>query len=114
MSQLTLIEGTAELQQYDPDGGLKKIAVANAGERYFRDAKDPTNLCKAFHEKIDAQVEDIIWRDGEEVPSQRAGKQKIRKDGVAELLHHNLPDADPRKKIVNHLRRKFTRIAETA
>jgi hypothetical protein len=63
---------------YDPVKGLKEIAVAEAGEKHWRRAKDATKLFAAVEAKIDAQADYVVWRDRIVVPSQagRAGTWK--------------------------------------
>jgi hypothetical protein len=100
---------------YDPDRGLKNIAVAEAAEKHsrraWRESKDPfarEQLEKAVDKKIDERVHYIVWRDGVVVPSQKAPHDpktgKIA--GVAEL-RSRLPAADPDDKVAHRWRKRF-------
>ena len=48
---------------YDPDKGLKKLAVAEAAEQYFARAKDSTGLHKAVEAKLGEQRRFVLWWD---------------------------------------------------
>ena len=62
-----------DLTLYDPDKGLKTIAVAEAGEKHWRRAKDATKLIAAIEKKIKAQADYIVFRDRVVTPSQETG-----------------------------------------
>jgi ParB family chromosome partitioning protein len=51
------------LSKYDPDKGLKQIAVAEAAEKHFARAKDATQLQQAIRAKLTAQAEFVEWWD---------------------------------------------------
>ena len=51
MTELAVREA-GQLQRYDPNKGLKSIAVAEAGETHFARAKDATGLCAAIEAKL--------------------------------------------------------------
>jgi hypothetical protein len=94
---------------YDPDRGLKNIAVAEAAEKHsrraWRESKDPfarEQLEKAIDKKIDEQVHYIVWRDGMVVPSQKSGGKKP--DCSSET---RLPAADPGDLVVHRWRKRF-------
>ena len=57
--------GADEVVQYDPERGLKSIAVAEAAENYYARAKDATGLYKAIEAKLGAQRQFVIWWDGQ-------------------------------------------------
>lgn len=94
--------GAADLARYDPDKGLKSIAVAEAAEKHFARAKDATKLQQAIRlgnpkpepravtkrrrEKLDAKDE----RAAREIVRKRDGG-KCRIPGCSERateLHH--------------------------
>jgi hypothetical protein len=103
-----LVEQGAErsVTIYDPDKGLKMIAVAEAGERHWRRAKDAGKLFEAITHKIDAQADYVVWRDGVVVPSrQGGGPGRGKKRGLERTPV--LPTADPGTQIVKRWRRKF-------
>ena len=45
----------AGLSNYDPERGLKSVAVAEAAERHFRRAKDATRLLEGVELKLSEQ-----------------------------------------------------------
>lgn len=51
------------LQHYDPVKGVKRIASAQAAEKFFSRAKDATGLHAAIKEKLSAQAEFVFWWD---------------------------------------------------
>jgi hypothetical protein len=103
---LTRTTGNRSVEKYDPDKGLKSIAVAEAGEKHFARAKDATRLLKAIETKIDAQADYIVWRDRIVPPSQETGGPG-RGKRVTEQKPV-LPDADPGKVIAHRWRKRFT------
>jgi ParB family chromosome partitioning protein len=72
---------------YNPETGLRTIAVAEAGERHWKRAKDATQLFTAIEAKIKAQAEYIVWRDSNARPAHRP-KNSCRAERV-------LPEGDP-------------------
>lgn len=108
MDDLIAPDGKRDLTLYDPEKGLQTIAVAEAGEKHWRRAKDVTKLIDAIQAKIEAQADYVVWRDVVVEPSQTKGKQK-RGHGVSELKPHNLPDADPGKVVAHRWRIRLTR-----
>jgi hypothetical protein len=70
---LTVVADNKKIKHYNPEKGLKEIAVAEAAERHWKRAKDAEQLCTAIDRKIDAQADYVEWRDGVVVPSQKAG-----------------------------------------
>jgi site-specific DNA-methyltransferase (adenine-specific) len=99
------------LTNYDPERGLKEIAVADAGVRHFtRAAKsnDPLvaarnreELYDAIGKKILAQAEYVVWRDS---VVERGGDQKSK---FRNSNFDPLPDADPGKIIAHRWRRSY-------
>jgi hypothetical protein len=53
MSELAVSAGSTQLRRYDPDKGLRSIAVAEAGEKHFARAKDATGLVEAVEAKLE-------------------------------------------------------------
>lgn len=51
----------AGLAKYDPQKGVKKIAVLEMAEKHFAKAKDASQLKKAIRAKLDAQAEFVLW-----------------------------------------------------
>jgi phage N-6-adenine-methyltransferase len=102
---VTRREGGTDVAHYDPERGLKTIAVAEGGELYWRRAKDPTMLYEAIAAKIKAQAEYVCWRDS--VVS--AGQPKKNPSGPKIIL----PDADPGALAAHRWRTRFCLKGET-
>jgi phage N-6-adenine-methyltransferase len=99
-NELAKQDGGTDVGHYDPERGLKTIAVAEAGERHWRRAKNTDKLFEAIAAKIKAQAEYVCWRDGEMA---RAGKTR---ESISELKS-TLPDADPDDLIIHRWRTKL-------
>jgi hypothetical protein len=96
MNQVPDLVRGGEVAIYNPDQGLKNIAVATSAEIHFKRAKDQTKLFEAIKRKINAQADYVVWRDGVVVPSQSlpgAGRGKGKM--VSEPKSSKLPAADP-------------------
>jgi phage N-6-adenine-methyltransferase len=52
-----------DLEHYDPEKGLKTIAVAETAERHYRRAKDATRLLEAVELKLTEQQRFVRWWD---------------------------------------------------
>ena len=52
---------TGDLTKYDPDKGLKTIAVAEVAEKHYARAKDASKLEAAIRLKLTAQAEFVFW-----------------------------------------------------
>jgi ParB family chromosome partitioning protein len=98
---------------YDPDRGLKNIAVAEAAEKHsrraWRESKDPfarEQLEKAIDKKIDEQVHYILWRDGIVVHGDGPGRGHKGPKEISEL-QSLLPDADPGDVTAHRWRKRF-------
>jgi hypothetical protein len=72
---------------YNPEKGLRTIAIAEAGEKHWRRAKDSTQLFTAIEAKVRAQADYVVWRDSNARPAHRP-KKSFRAERV-------LPEADP-------------------
>ena len=58
---------------YSPEKGLKKLAVAEAAEKYFARAKDATKLYEAIEAKLVEQRRFVLWWDEQEKDPGRPG-----------------------------------------
>lgn len=67
MNDIVLRESPGLPADYDPDKGLKKLAVAEAAEQYFARAKDSTGLHKAVEAKLGEQRRFVLWWDQQDV-----------------------------------------------
>jgi hypothetical protein len=112
MSRKIALVEQGELEIYDPERGLRTIAVAEAGEKHWARAKDAKQLCKAIETKIKAQAEYVVWRDKVVVPSQTTGKKK-KTDGIAAPKSQKLPAADPGHNTAHRWRAKLCHKGET-
>jgi phage N-6-adenine-methyltransferase len=106
MSTAVAKRKTGQLNLYDPAKGLQSIAVAEAGEKHFRRAKDASKLFKAIETKIKAQADYVVWRDGVVVPSQKRGIGR-GVDKRVSALKSALPDADPGDVVAHRWRKRF-------
>lgn len=50
-----------DLAKYDPNKGIKKIAVLEMAEKHWSKAKDADQLRKAIRAKLEAQAEFVLW-----------------------------------------------------
>lgn len=101
-----LKQSQGELAIYDPEEGLKTVAVAEAGETHWRRAKDASKLMAAVEAKIEAQAEYIVWRDGVVVPRNPRGANQHKK--VDFRSETNLPAADPGAVVAHRWRKRLT------
>jgi len=103
--QLTLVEGGREVEQYDPQQGLKNIAVAEAAEKHWRRAKNADQLYKAIEAKLLEQAQYVVWHDSVVTPSrERGGPGRGKRVAV---LGPVLPEADPGKRTVERWRKRL-------
>jgi hypothetical protein len=96
------------LAHYDPARGLQEIVVAEAAERHWKHAKDPTQLYIAIEAKIRNQADYVVWRDS---VVEHGGD---RKSG-SRLQNRNLdplPAADPGAVAAHRWRKAFCKIVE--
>jgi DNA N-6-adenine-methyltransferase (Dam) len=63
MTDLPIKHSASSLQKYNPVKGLKTIAVAEAAEKFYKRAKDPTGLRKAITLKLTEQRAFVLWWD---------------------------------------------------
>ena len=66
-------ESGTDLQHYDPEKGLKNLAVAEAAEKHFARAKDSTKLFEAIKAKLTEQRNFVLWWDEQEKDPGRPG-----------------------------------------
>jgi hypothetical protein len=52
-----------DLSKYNPQKGVKTIAVLEGIEKHYARAKDATGLEKAIRAKLEAQAEFVAWWD---------------------------------------------------
>jgi hypothetical protein len=92
-----------DLTQYDPDKGLKLIALAEVAEKYFRRAKNPDQLYDAISVKLAAQRDFVLWWDQQE---KNKGAARPRGNGSVTALRmgdSGLPD----KMVVSRWRQRL-------
>jgi hypothetical protein len=99
--QLTLIDGGREVEQYDPDQGLKEVAISEAAEKHWRRAKNADQLYKAIEAKLLAQAEYVVWRDRTVNPKGGGGPKQRRSTRTL------LPDSDPGRRVVERWRKRL-------
>jgi hypothetical protein len=95
-----------DLSLYDPDEGLKTLAVAEAGEKHWSRAKNAEKLFTAIEAKLTAQAEYVAWRDTVVVPSQKDPGLRGKRAGISDQKSP-LPEADPGALIAHKWRKKF-------
>jgi hypothetical protein len=111
---VALKAGNGEVTQFNPDRALQTVAVAEAGEKHWARAKDPTKLYAAIAAKITEQAKYVCWRDTKVTPSQKlpgAGKGKGKR--ISEQKSTKLPAADPGTLTAHRWRRSFCLKGET-
>jgi phage N-6-adenine-methyltransferase len=64
MGSVAAVKQKRELDQYDPEKGLKQIAVSEAAEKHYARAKDLQQLERAVKSKLEAQRKFVLWWDG--------------------------------------------------
>jgi phage N-6-adenine-methyltransferase len=99
-------EGGSDVVQYDPDHGLRSIAVSEAAEKHFRRAKDASKLFEAIETKLTEQAKYVVWRDGIVAPSRQVGGPGRGIKRAAELSPV-LPGDDPGKDVVKRWRKRL-------
>jgi hypothetical protein len=103
-----------DLINYDPDRGLKTIAVAGGAIKHTRGAWRETNdpflrrqLEDIIDRKIDEQVAYLLYRDSVVVPSQKAGSTGVKGRSRIAKLKSDLPAADPGDVVASRWRKRF-------
>lgn len=80
-----------EVATYDPQSGLKEIAVAEAAEKHFARAKDSEHLYEAIALKLQAQREFVVWWDAQDFKGGNptvTGLQRLEDLGVDRVTVH--------------------------
>jgi hypothetical protein len=62
-SSLAVRPSSGALAHYDPERGVKTIAVLDGIVRHYAQAKDATKLKAAIRAKLEAQAEFVVWWD---------------------------------------------------
>jgi ParB family chromosome partitioning protein len=105
MNQLAERRNRNSLTQYDPDKGLKSIAVAEGAEKHFERAKDATQLYEAIECKLRGQADYVVYRD--DVVATRiiapGGPGRGKKGPV--VPRDLFPEADPGQDVVDRWRK---------
>jgi hypothetical protein len=96
-AQELAIRQTGSITNYDPEYGLQMIAVAEAGERHWRRAKDATRLVKAIETKLKAQADYVVWRDSVVLPPAKrpTGSNQHQRRALISQRKSVLPAGDP-------------------
>jgi phage N-6-adenine-methyltransferase len=103
---MTKLEDSTNLAYYDPQRGLKSIAVTEAAEKHWRRAKNSDKLFEAVKQKLTEQAKYVVWRDSVVVPSRKRGGPGRGKKGAAELSPV-LTEDDPGKDVVKRWRKRL-------
>lgn len=96
----------AGLAKYEPQQGLKRIAVAEAAEKHFARAKDATQLQKAIRAKLEAQAEFVSWWDTH-AAKDKGGRPRKTSDRSVSGYQHLGRNGLPEQKIVDRWRKKL-------
>lgn len=84
---------SGSLTKYDPERGLKTIAVAEAAEKYYARAKDPGKLPLAIRAKLEAQAEFVLWWDTQAEKAKGAAQRRRNRSVTAlQAGKDGLPD----------------------
>lgn len=73
------------LSKYNPERGLRTVAVAEAAEKHYARAKDAGKLMAAIRAKLEAQAEFVFWWDTN-AERQQKGQPKKNSDGSDRIL----------------------------
>ena len=92
------------LTKYEPDKGLKRIAVFEAAEKHFARAKDATKLQQAIRAKLEAQAEFVLWWDTQAEKS--TGNRYGRNRSVTAVQAGK--DGLPGRMVINRWRQKLS------
>lgn len=92
------------LTKYNPDKGLKTIAVAEAAEKHYARAKDATKLQTAIRAKLEAQAEFVFWWDTQ-AEKDKGAAQPRRNRSVTALRAGR--DGIPERMVIDRWRRKL-------
>jgi hypothetical protein len=105
----TIVRTTSrDLAHYDPARGLQEIVVAEAAERHWKHAKDPTQLYIAIEAKIRNQAAYVVWRDSVvEHGGDRKSKSRLQNRNLDPL-----PAADPGALTAHRWRKAFCKTVD--
>jgi hypothetical protein len=92
-----------QISNYEPDKGLKKIAVAEAAEKHFARAKDTDKLYEAIEAKLKAQRDFVLW--WESVKSKGRRPEEKRNRSVT-LLPAAGEDGIPGRMVIDRWRKR--------
>ena len=67
-------KGDRELVEYNPERGLKSIAMCEAAVKHYARAKDVEKLFDAVQKKLEEQRKFVRWWDG--LPNRKGGGDK--------------------------------------
>jgi phage N-6-adenine-methyltransferase len=105
-SEIAVVDSTSrEVAHYNPVEGLKTIAIADAGLRLAKRARDPEKIMKAAEIKLRAQADYVVWRDAQEIIP-HAGPGRGRKNQVS-APKRGFPDLDPGDLTAHRWRKAF-------
>jgi len=71
---------SSDISKYEPEKGLKTIAVAEIAEKYFKRAKDADQLFEAISMKLTEQRKYVLWLDTQEKSKGGRGKTRLRSE----------------------------------
>lgn len=94
------------LAKYDPEKGLKKIALLEGVEKHFARAKDAAKLKVAIREKLDAQAEFVFWWDTQ-ANKDKGGRPTKLSTGRVGGFDRLGEDGKPTERIVRRWRQKL-------
>jgi hypothetical protein len=82
-----------DLEKYNPEKGLKTIAITEAAEKHYARVKDLGKLEAAIRAKLTAQSEFVFWYDNhvEKDKGGRPSKTSVRSHGGFHLGRDGLP-----------------------
>jgi hypothetical protein len=107
MGDLIIPSRGGGIEKYDPEEGLKQIALAEVSERHFARAKDPKRLFEAIEAKISLQAEYVVWRGGKLIHGNGSGRgHKEAKKEIA-VQKSLLPKADPGHVVAHRWAKSF-------
>jgi ParB family chromosome partitioning protein len=98
--------GRGDLAHYDPERGLKTIAVTEAAEKHFARAKDVTQLKKAIRAKLEAQAEFVAWWDTQAQRVRRGGDRRSNNQKDRSVFLKSGRDGIPTQKVLDRWRKR--------
>jgi len=95
------------LAKYDPETGLKTIAVLEGAEKHYARAKDATKLQIAIRNKLEAQAEFVLWWDTHGPGAIGPGQPRKNGPSTATILPKAGKRGLPDKQVVFRWRRNL-------